>query len=221
MELVFYISGAVAVVSTIAVITRLNAVHALLYLVVSLLSVAMVFYSLGAPFVAALEVIIYAGAIMVLFIFVVMLLNLGPQGSPEEREWLRVRTWTGPGLLALVLIVELFYAFVLGGLGGDIPASTGVVESKQVSLALFGPYLLGVELASMVLLAGLVGAYHLGRRDWRREPGRPAATRMNAARLAGTPARPDAWQEGGEPAIPVAGGERPSPTPAEHEETRS
>ena len=62
-------------------ITRLNAVHALLYLVVSLLAVAMVFFILGAPFVAALEVIIYAGAIMVLFIFVMMMLNIGDRAT--------------------------------------------------------------------------------------------------------------------------------------------
>ena len=66
MNLLFYISGFVAVVATALVITRANAVHALLYLIVSLLAVALVFLSLGAPFVAALELIIYAGGIMVL-----------------------------------------------------------------------------------------------------------------------------------------------------------
>ena len=80
MELAFYIAGAVAVLSTVLMLTRLNVVHALLYLIVSLLAVAVVFYVLGAPFVAALEVIVYAGAIMVLFVFVVMMLNLGEEG---------------------------------------------------------------------------------------------------------------------------------------------
>ncbi len=69
MTAMFYIAGAVATVSSLAVITRLNVVHALLYLIVSLLSVAVMFLTLGAPFVAALEVIVYAGAIMVLFVF--------------------------------------------------------------------------------------------------------------------------------------------------------
>ena len=77
-------------------ITRLNAVHALLYLIVSLLAVAMIFYMLGAPFVAALEVIIYAGAIMVLFVFVVMMLNLGA-GRRAGAAWLNPRIWIGPG----------------------------------------------------------------------------------------------------------------------------
>ena len=79
----FYVAGAVAILSTALMITRLHAVHALLYLIVSLLAVSVVFYTLGAPFIAALEVIIYAGAIMVLFVFVVMLLNLGEQAARD------------------------------------------------------------------------------------------------------------------------------------------
>ena len=86
MELAFYIASAVAVVSTALMLTRLHIVHALLYLIVSLLGVAVVFYLLGASFVAALEVIVYAGAIMVLFVFVVMMLNLGARGVEMEEQ---------------------------------------------------------------------------------------------------------------------------------------
>jgi NADH-quinone oxidoreductase subunit J len=161
MNVVFYIASAVAILATVMVITRLNAVHALLYLIVSLLSVALVFYTLGAPFVAALEVIIYAGAIMVLFLFAIMILNLGPQATEQESQWLRPGMWSGPALLALILITELIYVFFQTG--GQLP-TISVVEPQAVGFALFGPYLLGVELASMLLLAGLVGAYHLGRR---------------------------------------------------------
>jgi len=143
------------------VITRLHAVHALLYLVVSLLSVAVIFYVLGAPFIAALEVIIYARAIMVLFVFVIMMLNLGEAAAVQERLWLPPRMWIGPTILALLLAGELI--FILVDRGGQ-PVRAAVVEPKQVGIALFGSYLVGVELASMVLLAGLVGAYHLGRR---------------------------------------------------------
>ena len=76
MIALFYIAGVVAVISTIAVVLQTNIVHALLYMVVSLLSVAVIFYVLGAPFAAMLEAIVYAGAIMVLFLFVIMMLNL-------------------------------------------------------------------------------------------------------------------------------------------------
>src|SRR6202034_2755576 len=109
MELVFYIAGAVAVISTALMLTRLNVVHALLYLIVSFLGIAVVFFVLGAPFVAALEVIVYAGAIMVLFVFAGMMFNLGQQSVGTERQWLKPGIWIGPVLLAGVLFAEVVY----------------------------------------------------------------------------------------------------------------
>ncbi|MFY4728807.1 NADH-quinone oxidoreductase subunit J [Nitrospira sp. BLG_2] len=171
MELLFYIAASVAVVATLRVITCARPVHALLYLVVSLLAVAVIFFILGAPFVAALEVIIYAGAIMVLFVFVVMMLNLGPATIEQEQRWMAQSTWTGPSILALILLGELLYLLIWSDAGQS--AEMAVVGPKEVSRALFGPYLLGVELASLLLLPGLVSAYHLGRRiqqDERKSP---------------------------------------------------
>jgi NADH-quinone oxidoreductase subunit J len=162
MNFLFYVAAAVAIISTVMVITRVNIVHALLYMVLSLLSVALIFFLLGAPFIAALEVIIYAGAIMVLFIFVVMMLNLGPQTAQQERLWFDLRTWRGLMILGGILLGELIFATRLGY---TQPQTLTEVAPHQVAITMFGPYLLGVELASMVLLAGLVGAYHLGRRE--------------------------------------------------------
>jgi len=163
METAYYLAAAIAIVATVLVITATNAVHALLYLIVSLLAVALIFYVLGAPFAAALEVIVYAGAIMVLFIFVMMMLNLSKAATAQEQAWLAAQSWIGPSVLALMLLVELIY--VLAGVG-DI-SGTHAVDAKAVGGLLFGPYLLGVELASLLLLAALVGAYHLGWRDTR------------------------------------------------------
>lgn len=160
MNLLFYLSAVVAAISTFMVITRTNAVHALLYLIVSLLAVAFIFFSLGAPFVAALEVIIYAGAIMVLFVFVIMMLNLGAQAAKQESQWLSPGIWIGPSILMAILAAELIY---LSTAERARISAAGLVGPKQVGIALFGPYVLGVELASMLLLAGLIGAYHLGR----------------------------------------------------------
>ena len=159
--MVFYISALVAVVSTILVITRTNAVHALLYLIVSLLAVAVIFFALGAPFIAALEVIIYAGAIMVLFIFVVMMLNPGESAVEQERQWLKGWMWVGPAILAAVLASEIIYVLAFHGIQARAAGQTG---PKELSRSLFGPYIIAVELASLVLLVALVGAYHLGRR---------------------------------------------------------
>ena len=100
MLIAFYIASAVAVLATIIAITRRHAVHALLYLIVSLLAVAIVFYVIGAPFLAALELIIYAGAIMVLFLFVVMMLNIGEHATEVETEWLTPGVWAWPSALA-------------------------------------------------------------------------------------------------------------------------
>src|SRR5690606_8346441 len=144
------------------VIVGRNPVHALLNLVVSLLAVAGMFFMLGAPFAGALEVIVYAGAIMVLFVFVVMMLNLGSETASQERSWLQPKAWIAPALLSLLLLGGLL-SVLLGA--GETPAALAVVDAKQVGIVLFGPYLLAVELASMLLLAALVAAYHLGRHD--------------------------------------------------------
>ncbi|WP_119079693.1 NADH-quinone oxidoreductase subunit J [Chitinophaga alhagiae] len=161
MGAAFYIAAAIAILSTAMVITRYNIMHALLYLIVSLLSVAVIFYIYGAPFMAALEVIIYAGAIMVLMIFFVMMLNLGQQSAGDERHWLTPRVWIGPALLCLFLLAELVYLIMQPPAppAGEIV----MVDPKAVGKSLFGPYILAVELAGMLLMAGIVGAYHLGR----------------------------------------------------------
>jgi len=143
------------------VIVKTNAVHALLYLIVSLMSVAVIFFILGAPFAAVLELIIYAGAIMVLFVFVIMMLNMGPQTVKMERQLISPEIWTGPAILIVILFSEFIYLLTQDA--GKI-SEVNAIAPKQVAISLLGKYLLGVELASMLLLAGLVGAYHLGRR---------------------------------------------------------
>lgn len=162
MSLIFYTASAVAIFAALRVVTNTNPVHALLYLVLTLLSLAATFFALGAPFAAVLEVIVYAGAIVVLFVFVVMMLNLGAETVAQERQWLQMRLWVGPGLLSLLLLIEVL--IVLAQEPGAL-AGAGHVDAKTVGAALYGPYLLAVELASMMLLAGLVVAWHLGRKE--------------------------------------------------------
>ncbi len=160
MMILFYIAATVAVVSTVGVIVQSNIVHALIYLILSLLAVAVVFFSLGAPFVAVLEAIVYAGAIMVLFLFVIMMLNMGQHTLDQEKTWMAAKDWALPAGLAAILLAQLLY--VLREYRVDIvPNEVGVLE---VSALLFGPYVLAVELASILLLAGLVSAYHLAKK---------------------------------------------------------
>src|SRR6476620_4150270 len=135
MGLLFYLSSAIAIIATIMVITSYQPTHALLYLVVSFMAVSMVFLSLGAAFVAVLEVIIYAGAIIVLFIFVVMMLNLGAETAIQEKKWLQPKVWIGPSLLSIILLGELTMLLLKG-----TPASFNVqtVDARKVAMSLYG-----------------------------------------------------------------------------------
>jgi len=159
MNIIFYIAAAVALISTIMAITGRNAIHALLFLIMSLLAISVIFYILGAPFIAALEVIVYAGAIMVLFIFVIMMLNVGLE-KEIEKNWLRPRMWILPSILALILMADFIYVVTINNME---EYSSQIIQPKQVGISLFTTYLIGVEISAMLLLAGIVGAYHLGR----------------------------------------------------------
>ena len=117
---------------------------------------------------AALQIIVYAGAIIVLFVFVVMMLNMSPEGVAEQRRWWQPKAWIGPALLALILLGELGFAIATGSWEA---VQARPVDPVQVGVALYGPYALAVELASLVLLAGLVGAYHVGRQEPPELPG--------------------------------------------------
>lgn len=161
--IIFWTSAAVAIIATLAVVFSKNPFNAVLYLILSLFGISMIFYTLGAPFLAALEIIVYAGAIMVLFLFVVQMLS--PAGSPVTSPDL-ARPKFGqvifPGILSLVLIAVLCLALVRAGTiaTGD---GTVVISPKQLGMALFQKHYLGVELASLILLIGIVGGMHLGR----------------------------------------------------------
>ncbi|EKS6362395.1 NADH-quinone oxidoreductase subunit J [Enterobacter hormaechei subsp. oharae] len=162
MEFAFYICGLIAILATLRVITHTNPVHALLYLIISLLAISGVFFALGAHFAGALEIIVYAGAIMVLFVFVVMMLNLGGSEIEQERQWLKPQVWIGPAILSAIMLAVIVYA-ILGVNDQGIDGTP--ISAKAVGITLFGPYVLAVELASMLLLAGLVVAFHVGREE--------------------------------------------------------
>ncbi len=159
-QVLFYVAATIALVATLLAVTRYSAAHALIYLIISLLASAVIFYLVGAPFAAVLEVLIYAGAIMVLFVFVIMMLKLGPAGAHKEQRLLQPTMWLMPAALCGVLLAELLY--MLTAADRWLPGT--VIAPKAVGIELFGPYVLAVEIASMLLLAGLVGAFHLGRR---------------------------------------------------------
>ncbi len=167
VEVPFYFAAVIAIFASLRVVTGSNAIHSLLYLVVSLLAVAVCFYFLGAPFAAGLEVIVYAGAILVLFVFAAMMFDLQGDVDPVnfrqqgKSNWLSI--WFGPCLLATLLLVELIYIITSSDNGQKF--ASNLVDAKAVGILLYGPYLLAVEIASFLLLAGLVGGYHFAKDD--------------------------------------------------------
>lgn len=158
MVIIFYIAALIAIIATAKVITGKNAIHALLYLVVSLLSVAVIFFILGAPFIAAMEIIVYAGAIMVLIVFAIMMLNLGKSSVKDEEKWFSIKAWIGPGILCLILLAEFIYVIYTAHFERN---NITVIGPEKVGLSLFGSYVLGVELTAMLLMSAIVGAYHI------------------------------------------------------------
>jgi len=157
-QAIFYILATVTVIGTILAITEKHPVHAILYLVTSLFSMAVIFFLLMTPLVAAFEVIIYAGAIMVLFLFVIMMLDLGqPEKgmSPGWREWLPALLLCGISLVSLGIVIASRHA----------PDSMQPVPLaiREVARRLFQEHGLAVELVSLQLLFALVGALYLGK----------------------------------------------------------
>ena len=140
------------------VVTRTSIVHALMYLVAMLLALAAVFFALGAGFAGALQILIYAGAIVAVFVFVVMTVDSTPEAHALEKTRLR-RGWRGPALLVALVLLPL-----LGGLTGSV-VSAVPVPVRAIGALLFGPWAIAVELASFLLLAALLTARHLARRE--------------------------------------------------------
>ena len=158
----FYSLAAVVIFASLRVVTQANPVHAILSMIVSLLAIAGIFFVLGAPFAGALEIVVYAGAIMVLFVFVIMMLNLGMSNDEREERWLDAGTWAIPTGLTLIIAVVL-YAMI--GMGHDDAVMMGgsTISAKAVGTVLFTKYVMLVEVAALLLLAALVAAYHLGK----------------------------------------------------------
>lgn len=166
-EFIFYCSSAVAVVAAGAILVVRQPVHAVLYLIVSLLALALLFFLLGAPLLAAFQVMLYAGAIMVLFLFMMMVMNLRIERnrSLRNRSLLRPASWGGIALLALLLWLILLLLFSRSSFH-EIDSIT-VIGPTAVGNALFGPYLMMVEAAAILLLAALVAALYLSQRGKR------------------------------------------------------
>jgi NADH-quinone oxidoreductase subunit J len=164
--LMFYLLGAVALGATGLAIIQRNPVYAVIYLVKSIFALALIFYLLGAPLLAALQVIVYAGAIMVLFLFVIMMLEITPTNAATRSApgWAQ---WAPVLILALTLVT-----LTLMLIGLDPVTSEGIprwhATPRDFGYALFKEYALAVKIISFQLSFAAVGAFHVGMTERRR-----------------------------------------------------
>jgi NADH-quinone oxidoreductase subunit J len=157
-SVIFYMLAALILVSTGFAVTRRNLVHAVVYLVISFFGSAMLFYLLGAPLLAALEVIIYAGAIMVLFIFIIMMLKV----EAFEEKFFPIRQWIPAAGMCLAFIVA-GTLIITGDPDSRIPLKAAVAEPVFFGHYLFRKHWLAIEIVSLLLLVAVVAVLYLGK----------------------------------------------------------
>ncbi len=165
----FYVFAAISVLASLLVIAQRNPIYSVLLLIASFGALSGLYVLLDAPFVAVIQIIVYAGAIMVLFLFVVMLLN-APHEETVYDEQTHPLMRPGPRrfgtLLAAVLIVELVWALTKRGESGVSPGGA-LISVNTIGQLLFTEYAFAFEVTSVLILVAMVGAVVLARRDAR------------------------------------------------------
>jgi NADH-quinone oxidoreductase subunit J len=168
-QVLFYFFAGLAVIGGVLVVTVRNAVHSAVFLITSLLATAGLYLTLRAEFLFVVQIILYVGGIMVLFIFVIMLVNLDV--ALHQLQFNR-QSWVA-GLLSMALLAELLAAFALGrstGTGEQLlsPPTTSLVllepNTQQVGRIIFEKYVIPFEIASILLLVALIGAVVMGKK---------------------------------------------------------
>jgi NADH-quinone oxidoreductase subunit J len=163
--IVFLVLSLVAISSALGMLFSRNAVYSALFLVLNFVTVAVFYLLLGAPFIAMSQITVYAGAIMVLFLFVIMLL-----GAEQIRGEFNLRELAFPTLLAVILLVQSLYLLLSRARSDAVitapDASLNTMESlREMAMTLFSEYLLPFEVTSILLLVAMVGAIVLSRRE--------------------------------------------------------
>jgi NADH-quinone oxidoreductase subunit J len=164
----FYLFGLIAIASAIVFVTRKSAVAAALWLVNVMFCLAALFVMLDAPFVGIIQILVYAGAIMVVFLFVIMLLNLGQGASSDARGWKMSLIAAIFGLALIAQLAAIRHSEPIPAIA-LAPDSLAILQKSQgavppVAGPLFNQYLLAFEVTSVLLLVAIVGAVVIGRR---------------------------------------------------------
>ncbi|HYG17667.1 MAG TPA: NADH-quinone oxidoreductase subunit J [Ohtaekwangia sp.] len=159
---IFYFLSFLAVLSALMVVFSRNPVYSVLYLIITFFTIAGHYVLLNAQFLAVVHIIVYAGAIMVLFLYVIMLLNLNRESEPQKSSLLKVAATICAGLLMIVLVGSL------KGAENILQADNGATDIglvKNLGKILFDEFLLPFEITSLLLLAAMVGAVMLGKSE--------------------------------------------------------
>ncbi len=157
----FYFLSFLAIMFGLMVVLSKNPIHSVLYLVLTFFAIAGHYVLLNAQFLAAVHIIVYAGAIMVLFLFVIMLLNLNKETEPHKSVWLKATAAVASGSLLVVLVGSLKGAAIQST--NTFDPNIGLIENLGITL--FRDFLLPFEVSSILLLAAMVGAVMLGKKS--------------------------------------------------------
>src|SRR5215831_14318264 len=162
-QVLFIVFGIICVAGAVNLLVQRHPINSALSLVVVMASLALIYLLLGAEFVAAIQVIVYAGAIMVLFVFVIMLLNAG---SEERTRGSRIALFIGvPGVVVLAGTVAWLLIHSSGQLGSVAISSSDFGETHPIAKLLFQNFLLPFEVTSVLILIAIMGAVVLGKRE--------------------------------------------------------
>lgn len=161
-EYIFYFLSFVSVLTALLVISARNPVHSVLYLILCFFSIAGHYILLNAQFLAIVHIIVYSGAIMVLFLFVVMLLNMNAESEPRKPMFAKLSATLAGGLLFLVIVTALKKADMVPAVS---PADSEIGLVKNLGKVLFNDFLLPFEITSVLFLSAMAGAVLLGKKE--------------------------------------------------------
>lgn len=162
-QILFWILSVAALFSALMVITSKNPVHSVLWLIATFFSISGHYILLNAQFLAIVNIIVYAGAIMVLFLFVIMLMNLNKETEPQKNRWLKMAGAIAGGCLLLVLVTALRDADMKQQLALVKTGEIGLI--KNLGKELFSTYVVPFEISSVLFLSAMIGAVVIGKKE--------------------------------------------------------
>ena len=162
-QILFWLLSVMAIFSSLMMVTSKNPVYSVLWLIATFFAVSGHYILLNAQFLAIVNIIVYAGAIMVLFLFVIMLMNLNKETEPQKNRWLKMAGAVAGGCLLLVLVAALKDAGTKNDQAMIVYGNVGLI--KNLGKELFTTYVVPFEISSILFLSAMVGAVVIGKKE--------------------------------------------------------